>query len=230
MGTSCSVAARSALTASSVDAFGVGLREGRNRQDLVDRRGLGLRFREAVALRQRGDLVGVDAVDEAIEVLPHPRVGPGAVWRLEEHIDRPIELDAGALEMTELQLALTGREMVLGGLDQRARWDREPAQGSARAPLAARSAPGRPGLFELSGSNRRPRRPSARSPGRDPPGAWDNSTNEHLGAPARSRRRWNCVRALLRFAPRPGGSCFNHHRLDRAAGTGELSSPRKRKP
>ena len=57
--------------------------------------------------------MSIDAVDEAIEVLPHPRVRPGAVWRLEEDIDRPIEFDPRALEMAELQLTLTGCEMVL---------------------------------------------------------------------------------------------------------------------
>ena len=99
--------------------LGGGPREGGNRQDLVDRGGLVLRFREAVALGERSNLVGVDPVDQAIEMLPHPGVGPGAVGRLEEHVDGTVELGAGALEMAEFQLSLAGGEMVLGRRDQR---------------------------------------------------------------------------------------------------------------
>ncbi len=208
---------------------GVGPREGGNRQDLVDRRGLGLRFREAVALRERRDLVSVDTVDKTIEMLPHPRVGPGAVWRLQQHVDRPIELDAGALEMPELQLALTGGEMVLRGLDQRG-----DGIGSGRAGLhrrhgrRARRRGDRGFLnFRVRTAGCGDHQNDRQSETHQGPG---QRTNEHLGAPARSRRRWNCVRALLRFAPLPGGSCFIHHRLDRAAELVSFRSPRKRNP
>ena len=61
---------------------GVGGRRGeggRVLQDLVDRRRFVLLLREAVALGERGDFVGVDAVDQAVEVLAHPGVGARAV-------------------------------------------------------------------------------------------------------------------------------------------------------
>ena len=48
-------------------------------QQLVNRRRLGLGFREAVTLGERGDLMRVDAVDEPIEVFPQSRVGPCSV-------------------------------------------------------------------------------------------------------------------------------------------------------
>ena len=57
--------------------------------------------------------MGVDAVDQPVEVLAHPGVGPGAVGRLEQDVDGAVELDPRALEMAELQLALAGFEMVL---------------------------------------------------------------------------------------------------------------------
>ena len=41
-------------------------------------------LREPVALRQRRHLVGVDAIDQPIEMIPEPRIGPGAVRRLEQ--------------------------------------------------------------------------------------------------------------------------------------------------
>ena len=103
--------------------FGLGRRrrlgERRDLQQLVDRRRLVLLFGEAVALRERRHLVGVDAVDQPVEVLAQPRVGPGAVRRLEEDVDRPVELRPRPIEVPELQLALAGVEMLLGGGDQR---------------------------------------------------------------------------------------------------------------
>ena len=94
-------------------------RERRDLQHFVDRRRLVLRFREAVALRQRRHFVRVDAVDEAIEVLAGARVRPRAVRGLQHDVDGTVELDPGAVEVTQLQLALAGLEMLLRRLDQR---------------------------------------------------------------------------------------------------------------
>ena len=43
--------------------------ERRNRQELVDRRRFGGLLGESVALRQRGDFVGADALDQSIVLL-----------------------------------------------------------------------------------------------------------------------------------------------------------------
>ena len=97
--------------------FGAGrrfrLRKRRDLQNFVDRGGLGLRLGESIALRQGRHFVGVDPVDQPIEVLAHPRVGAGAVGRFQQDVNGPVELDPRAIEMTHLQLALAGVEMCL---------------------------------------------------------------------------------------------------------------------
>ncbi len=85
---SCSVAARSALTTFSVSAPGARLRE---RRDLrAARRSTPARILlgEAVALGERRDLVGVDAIDQPVEMLAQAGVGPRAVGRFEQHARR----------------------------------------------------------------------------------------------------------------------------------------------
>ena len=76
----------------------------RQRQQLVDRRRLVLLLGEPVALGQRLDLVGADAIDEPIEVLPDARLGPRAVGRFEQHVDGAIEFLLGGFEVTLLEL------------------------------------------------------------------------------------------------------------------------------
>ena len=46
-------------------------------------------------------------------MLAQPRVGAGAVGRLEQHLDGLVERLAGLVEMPGLQLALAGVEMAL---------------------------------------------------------------------------------------------------------------------
>ncbi len=62
--------------------------------------------------------VGVDPIDQPIEMLPQPRVGAGAVGRFEQHVYRPIEVAARALEVAHLQFALAGFEVLLRGADE----------------------------------------------------------------------------------------------------------------
>ena len=98
---------------------GGGRGEGRRvLQDLVDRRRFVLLFGEAVALGERRDFVGVDAIDQPIEVLAQPRVGAGAVRRFEQNVDGLVELLAGLVEVAGLELALAGVEMTLRGGDE----------------------------------------------------------------------------------------------------------------
>jgi hypothetical protein len=100
-------------------------RERGNFEDGVDRRRLRLGFREAVALRQRAHLVCVDAVDQAIEMFPHARVGARAVGRLQQDVDGAIEFHLGAVEVTHLQFTLASLEMGLRFRDEcrhRIRW------------------------------------------------------------------------------------------------------------
>ena len=94
---SCAVRARSSLTAGRRLGVGAGRREGRDLQELVDRRRLVLLFGEAVPLGERGDFVRVDPVDQAVEVLAHPRVGAGAVGGFEQDVDGAVELGPRAV-------------------------------------------------------------------------------------------------------------------------------------
>ncbi len=87
--------------------------EGRDLQQLVDCRGFVLLFDEAVALREGQHFEGVDPIDQPIEMLPQPRIGPGPVGRFEQHVHRPIEVAARALEVAHLQLTLAGFEVLL---------------------------------------------------------------------------------------------------------------------
>ena len=95
-----------------------GVKRRRHRQQLVDRRRLVLLFGEPVAVGERLDLVGADPIDQPIEVLANARLGAAAVRRLQQHADRLVELDARALDVTELELPLTGLEMLVGEGDQ----------------------------------------------------------------------------------------------------------------
>ena len=65
------------------------------------------------------DLPGADAIDEAIEVVAEPSVRPRAVRRLEQDVDRAVELDARLVEMAQFGFALAGGEVALRGGDER---------------------------------------------------------------------------------------------------------------
>src|SRR6185312_2778164 len=74
---------------------------------------------EPVARRERPYLVGADPVDQPIEVLANARLGARAVRRLEQHVNRPIELQLGGVDVSLFELSLAGLEMLVGGGDQR---------------------------------------------------------------------------------------------------------------
>ncbi len=93
-------------------------RERGDLQQLVDRCRFVLLLRESVALRERRDFVGVDAIDEPVEVLAEPRIGPGAVGGLEQDVDGAVEFGARAFEVADLQLAFAGFEVLRGRRDQ----------------------------------------------------------------------------------------------------------------
>jgi hypothetical protein len=94
--------------------------EGRRElQELIDRRRLVFLFRKAVAGGQRTHFVGADAIDQPVEVLADPRLGPCAVRRFEQHVDRAVEFLLRTLEVPLLELRLTGLEMAIGCADQR---------------------------------------------------------------------------------------------------------------
>ena len=63
---------------------------------------------------QRLDFVGADPIDEPIEMLADPRLGAAAVGRLEQHVDRAVELLLGRLDVAQLELRLAGFEVPVG--------------------------------------------------------------------------------------------------------------------
>jgi hypothetical protein len=85
-----------------------------NRQQLVNRRRLGLFLDEPVALRQRHQFVRADALDERVEMSPNPRLGAGAVGRLQQQLDREIKGRPGLFQVPQFQFLLAGGEMALG--------------------------------------------------------------------------------------------------------------------
>ena len=68
---------------------------------------------------ERPHLVGADAVDQPVEMLADPRLGAGAVRRLEQHVDGAVELLLRRLDVALLELLLAGLEIAIGGGDQR---------------------------------------------------------------------------------------------------------------
>ena len=142
--------------------------------------------REAVALRERRDLVGVDPIDQPIEMLAHPRIGPGAVGRLEQHVDGAVELDAGALEVSQLQLAFTGGEMVLRCRGSASGSDRGGEESARRAGRRGAGATG--GLLNLRirAAGRGDHQNDRRTRGHQGLGT---ALHEHWALPRRSRRR-----------------------------------------
>ena len=95
------------------------LREGGDLEQLVDRCRLVLLLGEAIALGQRCHLLCVDSVHQTVEMRAEAGVGPRAVRRLEQDVQRAVELASGAIEMPDLELALAGVEMLLRRADER---------------------------------------------------------------------------------------------------------------
>ncbi len=110
---SCSVAARSSLTVSVVSGAASGFGNVAIVSSSSIDAGSSFFSDEAVALTKGGDLVRVDAIDELIEVFAQARIGPRAVRRLEQDIDRAIEFRARAFEMPDVQFPFAGFEMRL---------------------------------------------------------------------------------------------------------------------
>ena len=100
--------------------LGVGrrLREGRDLQQLVDRCRFVLLLGEAIALCQRCHLLGIDPVHQTIEMRAQAGVRARAVRRLEQDVERPVELASGAIEVADLQLALAGVVVLLRRADE----------------------------------------------------------------------------------------------------------------
>ena len=108
---SCEVSARSVSTVAVSAGRRRFLDRRRQVEQRVDGRRLARLLREAVAFGERGDFKRADAIDQAIELLAQPRLGARAARRGQQHVDGAVELDAGAIEVADLQLALA-REIV----------------------------------------------------------------------------------------------------------------------
>ena len=74
---------------------------------------------EAIALGERGHFLGVDPVYQAVELGAQPGVGPGAIRRLEQHVERLVELGPRPIQVSDLHLPLAGVVMLLRRLDER---------------------------------------------------------------------------------------------------------------
>ena len=132
------VSSRSAWTFSAVAAVGERVVERGDRQQFVDRRRFGRALGEAVAGGQRAQLERGDAIDEPIEMLANPRVGPRARRRLEQHVEGGVELGLGAGQVAERQLLAALFEMRVGRgeqrlhrIDRRGRGRRRPVRSAA---------------------------------------------------------------------------------------------------
>ena len=84
-----------------------------NRQELVDRRRLGGLFREPVALGQRGDLVGADALDQSVVLLADSRLGSRAARPFQQDFQGSVECGLRRLEMAGLELLPAGFKMLV---------------------------------------------------------------------------------------------------------------------
>ncbi|MGC4082083.1 MAG: hypothetical protein QM736_08250 [Vicinamibacterales bacterium] len=87
---------------------------GGHREQLVDRRRVRLLLREAVALRQRFHLVRADAIDQTVELLAKPRFGATAIGRLNQDVDRHVELLTRTFDVASFELGLAGFEVAIG--------------------------------------------------------------------------------------------------------------------
>jgi hypothetical protein len=98
---------------------GRGSGEGRRiLQELVDRRRFVFLFREGIALGERRHVIGVDAIDEAVEVFPEPRIGARSVRRFEQDADGAVEFFARLVEMAGVQFLFARLEVPLRGPDE----------------------------------------------------------------------------------------------------------------
>jgi len=92
------------------------------REQFVDGCGFGRFLREAVASRERGDFERADAIDEPIELRAQPRLHARAARRVQEDVDRVVELVPGLFEVAQIKIALALVVNALGfvedGLDR----------------------------------------------------------------------------------------------------------------
>ena len=93
---------------------------------------------------QRPHFVGADAVDETVEMLADPRLGPAAVGRLQQDVDGAVEFLFRRLDVPLLELRLAGLEVAFGRGDQRQDriFDRLRRPGGCGAAWATRAAAG----------------------------------------------------------------------------------------
>ena len=87
-------------------------------QQRIDRGRFRLGLREPVARRERRLFEDADAIDEPIEVLAQPGIPAGAVRRLEQGIERPIEFSLGAQEVADREFLAACLEMPVRRRDQ----------------------------------------------------------------------------------------------------------------
>src|SRR6185503_14066329 len=74
---------------------------------------------EAVAFGERRGFLSADAIDQAIEMVAQPGIGPGPRGRLEQDRDGQVELATGLVEVAVRQLTLTGGVVTFGCGDER---------------------------------------------------------------------------------------------------------------
>ena len=79
----------------------------------VDGRRFARLLRIAVAVGERGDFQRADTVDEPVELLTEPGFGSRATRRGQQDVDGAIELHAGAVEVSDLELALARKIVFL---------------------------------------------------------------------------------------------------------------------
>jgi hypothetical protein len=87
------------------------LLEGGNREQIVDRGRLVFLLCEAVSLSEGSELVGADTLHETVEMFANSRNGSSPVARLQQNLERLVELRLGHFKMAFAQLSLPGLEM-----------------------------------------------------------------------------------------------------------------------
>ncbi len=83
-----------------------------NREEIVDRGRFRRLLGEAVRLRQGGELMTADSLDQAVVMGTQFGGRTGAAGRFEQDVNRTIERGGCRIEVTFTQLAFTGLEML----------------------------------------------------------------------------------------------------------------------